>query len=52
MKSMSSTAMMENGIPCVLVVEAGQEWRPMLCADNWAIVAKVRYSVDEIIIYT
>ena len=41
MKSMSSTAMMESGIPCVLVVEHGQEWRPMLCVDNWDSAAKV-----------
>ena len=33
--------MMENGIPCVLVVEHGQEWRPMLCVDNWDSAAKV-----------
>ncbi len=38
---MSSTAMMGNGIGCVLVVEAGREWRPMLCADNWDSAAMV-----------
>ncbi len=47
MKSMSSTAMMECGIGCVLVVEAGREWRPMLCVDNWDSAAKV-WDIDYI----
>ena len=46
LKDMSSTAMMESGIGCVLVVEAGQECMEanMLCVDNWDSAAKVCYS--------
>ena len=46
-KYMSSTAMMECGIGCVLVVEHGREWRSMLCVDNWDSVAKV-WDIDYI----